>query len=1446
MTFQPEVNQELNIDGTVYTVVEHPAARGMPYGQEGRQAVVYALVGKSSGEKRALKAFKSRFRVPAMVGLAKRLAFFADLPGLQVCRRSVLTPMHHATLLREYPDLLYAVVMPWVDGPTWMEIVGSGQVLTVEQSLLIARSMATVLAGMEQEGLAHCDLSGPNILLPVLARPDENGAGKAASSPVALVDVEQMFGPDLKRPEVVPGGSPGYAHKMAPEGMWETDADRLSGAVLLAEMLGWCDDRLRAQSWGESYFEPTEMQTESERYDTLMRVLVERWGDGVAQVFDRAWHSDTLSDCPTFGEWLVVLPDSVATAAGRPVVSPGTRAPLPLEAGPVDPIVRDLTDQAQEVRGQGDVKGALALYREARSLTVEGSRLSNQLTEMIQDLEREQNGVGAATADGSVAAAAEEEEAPIDALAKDLVSQASQLEDDGDLSGALATYREARSILPARSRLGRELALIITDLELRVKEETPAPGETAVQPPPIEAAPEPPVDPMVADLMSQARELEESGDLTGAQATYREARSVAPRGGRLASELDVLIAALAKRISDASKAPAVAVEPQPEPARPGPVAAVVVPDEPSTAPLYLTFSPVAEPEPKAAVEAEAQPQFPTFTPGVQAEPEQSEQQFATFTPETQAESQPQFATFTPEASAAATEASEQAFPSFRPEDLASAPGAQVGPEAGGAAVESGLDWEGADARQAGPDAVPAGVAAATEEGPPVAVAVDPLAFRLVVEGQKAEEAGDVNEALSSYRKAQALVPPDGDLGKDLAKAVVRLESFLRAQAGQDVDLGAQYQQAAEAPGAQAPAAQVPLVPQPMEQAPIQASAVGIAETAPVEAPAEHDLGSMLSQLPEQQYPEQPSEWMPPPDTGSHVATGAAAGAIYGGSQEAVQDVAAAGSGVSGAALDTYYDMGLAAYNRGDWAQAGSLLREVVKRQPAYQRDGQYASSLLSEVDRRTQGKGKSSKEKGDGKSRKQASATGGAVTAGAVTGGAASAAQGSPATSTRERATATSGLPSWAIPVAIAAGVVLLLAVLAFVLLGNMGSGNSLADQIKAVKLARTLGEGTPGAQHTDDVRAVAFSRDGKTLTTGSWDRTVRLWNAADWSLTTVLTAPDAVLNLDVSPDGKYIAAATDPKEGEEGGVWMLTPGDPGAAPVKVPHPGRVWGVAFSPDGKYLATSSGIGGPVSGTVRLWNVLDITPSGSPTGETSAASTAASSATPVNEVIIKDDSGNPVGYLRSLAFSPDGKTLAIAASDGTVRLWNPFEQEQDRGMKTLKGHEGAVLTVAFSPDGKMLASSGIDRTVRLWSLPSGEPIGTPLPPPTFTPTETGPPPTPVPVSTPGGPTATTVPTLEPARIAEIAQTQGKSGHSAQVNSVVFSPDGKVLASTGYDGVIRLWSAADGTLLGVLVEPSLKGFGLSFSPDGKYLASTSGLRNLDDIYHEGKVRIWDWNVK
>ncbi len=104
--------------------------------------------------------------------------------------------------------------------------------------------------------------------------------------------------------------------------------------------------------------------------------------------------------------------------------------------------------------------------------------------------------------------------------------------------------------------------------------------------------------------------------------------------------------------------------------------------------------------------------------------------------------------------------------------------------------------------------------------------------------------------------------------------------------------------------------------------------------------------------------------------------------------------------------------------------------------------------------------------------------------------------------------------------------------------------------------------------------------------------------------------------------------------------------------------------------------------------------------------------------------------------SIAFNPDGQTIATASADGTVRLWRP----DGSLIKTLGGSTAAVTSVSFSPDGQTLATASADRTIKLWKLDGDVPI-----------------------------------TIK--------------GHEAAVNSVSFSPDGQLLVSSSKDTTVRL---------------------------------------------------------
>ncbi|WP_213644229.1 serine/threonine-protein kinase [Paenibacillus lautus] len=412
MTFQPNPGDGIVVNGTAYTVGQHPAAPGVAYAQAGRQGIVYQLlpVDGELHEAKALKVFFPKFRIPAMVYQSEHMGNYREIPGLQVSSREVLTPERNGDLIAEYPDLLYAVIMPWIHGCTWFDVISDQRNLGRSESLMLAKALAAIGSSMEQRGLAHCDLSAPNVMLPFFSEV-KLPEGAAA---VELVDVEQMYSPKMDRPDVLLAGSPGYAaHRTVHSGLWSAYADRFAGAVIIAEMLGWSDPAIVNRAWGESYFDQHEMQTPCERYFLLKKSLGQRWGTRISDLFGRTWDSQDLSSCPTFGEWLIalsslseeeVVEEVPATATAHDDHSDETRsetsqevpaeimASLGIEPGTRevnDSVVGRLFHQARDLEDAGNLSGALEIFRSAYHFVKKDSPLEVELAAAIQGLEEQ-------------------------------------------------------------------------------------------------------------------------------------------------------------------------------------------------------------------------------------------------------------------------------------------------------------------------------------------------------------------------------------------------------------------------------------------------------------------------------------------------------------------------------------------------------------------------------------------------------------------------------------------------------------------------------------------------------------------------------------------------------------------------------------------------------------------------------------------------------------------------------------------------------------------------------------------------------------------------------------------------------------------------------------------------------------------------------------------------
>jgi WD40 repeat protein/DNA-binding SARP family transcriptional activator len=382
------------------------------------------------------------------------------------------------------------------------------------------------------------------------------------------------------------------------------------------------------------------------------------------------------------------------------------------------------------------------------------------------------------------------------------------------------------------------------------------------------------------------------------------------------------------------------------------------------------------------------------------------------------------------------------------------------------------------------------------------------------------------------------------------------------------------------------------------------------------------------------------------------------------------------------------------------------------------------------------------------------------------------------------------------------------------------------------------------------DGSMLAFSRDGRLLTTGSFTTggymaELRLWDIAPRRIVKVLTMPgehQEIVEAAFSSDGRFLAAGT-----ARGFliVWDVTSGRRLGPVLHYAHePGLSGSLAFAPEGTTLYTSVQGGKTIVWdvtrrhqvrTFSLGGTLAVSRDGKTLamGQQDGSIILADAATGRRRRVL---TAHSAGVTR-LAFSPDGAALASVSDDRTAILW---DVATGKARETLRGHAGSVTGVAFSLDATTLYTSSLDNSVIAWDLTrtrglawrlTGAPsliVGV-----AFSPRD----PNLLALAQDNGP----VTLWDLAKHVRVGNSLDVTGGSA--NAVAFSPDGRTLAAADADGTVVLFDVTTHVRVGRRLHPPygpiIEEFqsrdinSIAFSPDGRLLA-TAG--------NEGSVVVWD----
>lgn len=355
MRFDPSVGDRLHFLGDEFTVQEHPNARGAVFAAEAGRAVVYQIKDAKS-RAWALKVFFKKFQSEQVIESTKHLQKVENYEGLMAASRRVVLPNDQDA--QKYEALHYAVVMRWVPGRTWFDLLEMGTTNAPIHQLPNARRLTErflkIMEQLESSGIAHTDISAGNVTVEHFAKDTQ------------LLDLEDMYLPRAPRPRATTSGTPGYSHADVERrhavdprySTWQAAGDRYAAAILAAELLLMSEEGMAREAESGGYFTGHRDDPKAQTRFRTAESYLQQVAPNFCKLFVHAWTSDQLTSCPLITQLhLAVRKDwsgiMVPTPASTPDSEQETKTPTSA-VGQVRVRFEKWDDRDERVRFEAD------------------------------------------------------------------------------------------------------------------------------------------------------------------------------------------------------------------------------------------------------------------------------------------------------------------------------------------------------------------------------------------------------------------------------------------------------------------------------------------------------------------------------------------------------------------------------------------------------------------------------------------------------------------------------------------------------------------------------------------------------------------------------------------------------------------------------------------------------------------------------------------------------------------------------------------------------------------------------------------------------------------------------------------------------------------------------------------------------------------------------------